>query len=121
MLTLAVALAAGGGAVARSLTDHAVHRRLGRRLPYGTFVVNTTGALLLGLLTGWSLHHGLDRDVLVVLGAGFAGGYTTLSTWAWESLALAEAGQVRGAVLNVAGTFALGLAAAALGLGLALL
>jgi len=54
-----------------------------------------------------------------VLGAGFAGGYTTLSTWAWESIALAERGARAAVLVNVVGSFALGMAAAAAGLGLA--
>jgi CrcB protein len=118
---LAVALAAGLGAVARYLLDQVVQHRTRGEFPYGTLVVNVTGSLLLGLVTGLAAHHGLPADVAVVLGAGFAGGYTTLSTWAWESLALAETGELAEAALNVAGTVALGVAAAVAGLGLALL
>jgi CrcB protein len=121
MLTLAVALAAGVGAVARYLADQVVQQRVRGEFPYGTLVVNTTGSLLLGLLVGLSLHHGLGQRPLLVLGTGFAGGYTTLSTWAWESLALAQAGELPEAVLNLVGTLALGLLAAAAGLALALL
>lgn len=121
MLTLAVALAAGGGAVTRYLVDQLVQRRTRRDFPYGTVLINITGSLLLGLVTGLALHHGLASTPTLVIGAGFAGGYTTLSTWAWETLALVEADDVMEAVVNVFGSFAAGLAAAALGLGLALL
>ena len=57
----------------------------------------------------------------ITLSAGFAGGYTTLSTWAWETLALAETRSMLEAALNIVGSFAVGLAAAAAGFGVALL
>jgi CrcB protein len=121
MLTLAVALAAGVGAVARYVIDQVVQHRARGDFPYGTVLINITGSLLLGLTTGLAVHHGLPPTPTVIISAGFAGGYTTLSTWAWESLALAEAGDLLEASLNIAGSFAAGLAAAAVGLGLAAL
>ena len=119
MLSLAVAVAAGLGAVGRFLADRFVQHRSRGRFPTGTAVVNVTGSLFLGLVAGWAVHAGLPTTPTVVLGTGFAGGYTTLSTWAWESLALAETGELMAAALNVVGSVALGLAAAAAGLGLA--
>ena len=121
MLTLAVALAAGAGAVLRYVVDQLVQHRTGGDFPYGTVIVNVTGSFLLGLATGLALHHGLATTPTVIIGSGFAGGYTTLSTWAWETLALAESGDVLEASINIVGSFAAGLAAAAAGLGLALL
>jgi CrcB protein len=82
-------------------------------------VVNVSGSLVLGLIVGLSLHHGLGERPAFVLGAGLTGGYTTMSTLAWESLALAEGGGSRSALLNVIGSAALGLVAAAAGLALA--
>lgn len=121
MLSLAIGLAAGLGAVARYLTDQVLQHRTGGDFPYGTLVVNLSGSLLFGFTTGLALHHGLNASATLVIGTGFAGGFTTLSTWAWESLALAEEGNLLQAMLNIAGSFAAGLAAAAAGLGLALL
>lgn len=121
MLTLAVALAAGAGAVARYVVDLVVQHRFGGELPLGTLLVNVSGSLLLGLLVGLSLHHGLGDRTLLVLGTGFAGGYTTLSTWAWDTVSLAGRRQLVAAAANIVGSFALGLLAAAAGLGLALL
>ena len=120
MLSLAVALAAGFGAVLRYLVDQFVQQRVRGEFPYGTLVINLSGSLLLGLITGLALHHGLPSTPTVVIGVGFAGGYTTLSTWAWETLALTE-GRAVLAAINVFGSFAAGLAFAAAGLGLALL
>ena len=121
MLALAVTLAAGLGAVARYLLDQVVTHRTDSSLPWGTGAVNITGSLLLGLVTGLSVHHGLPTDPTVVLSAGFAGGYTTWSTWLWESLALAETGALAEAAANLVGSLALGLGAAGVGFGLALL
>ena len=121
MLTLAVALAAGAGAVLRYVVDQFVQYRARGDFPYGTVVVNITGSFLLGLVTGLALHHGLTDTATMVIGVGLAGGYTTLSTWAWETVALAETGDLLEASVNIVGSFAAGMAASAAGLGLALL
>ena len=121
MVTLLVTLAAGAGALCRYLVDAGVQRGRWRPLPAGTFAVNISGSFVLGLLVGLTMHHGLDTSASTVLGAGFLGGYTTLSTWAWESLALAEQDAKAAAVVNVVGSLVLGMAAGAAGLGLALL
>lgn len=120
-MTVAVAVAAGLGAVARYLLDRLVQRRAQARFPYGTLLVNISGSFLLGLAVGMTAHHGLPTTTGAIVGAGFAGGYTTLSTWAWESYALADGAAVRLAAANVVGSLALGLAAGAAGLGLTLL
>ena len=119
MLLLAVSAAAGVGALLRYLVDRGVSRRLRTTWPVGTFVINISGSLLLGVMLGLSVHDGLSATALDVVGAGFAGGFTTLSTWAWESIALAETGELLAAALNVAGSVAVGVLAAAAGLGLA--
>lgn len=121
MLTLGISLAAGLGAVLRYVVDLVVQHRSRGDFPYGTMLINVTGSFLLGLITGLALHHGLPSSAALIIGTGLAGGYTTLSTWAWETVALAETGDVLEGVLNVIGSFAAGLAAAALGLGLATL
>ena len=120
MLTVEVALAAAVGALARYLIDRAIQQRHTSVLPWGTFTINVTGALLFGLVTGLQLHHGLSHNMLTILGTGLLGGYTTWSTFVWESFALTEQGVVRAAVVNVTGSVVIGLAAAAAGLGLAL-
>lgn len=121
MTTLAIALAAGLGAVCRFLLDEVVSHRVPARFPYGTVAVNVSGSFVLGLVVGLSLHHHLGGDAAAVLGAGFAGGYTTLSTWAWESVELAREGAARLAAVNALGSLGAGLLAAAAGLGVALL
>jgi CrcB protein len=118
LLALGVAAAAGVGAALRYVVDQSVQGAHIRDFPFGTLVVNATGSLLLGVVTGLSLHHGLPETPTVVLSAGLAGGYTTLSTWAWESIALAENGALGQALANALGTVALCLVTAGIGLGL---
>ena len=117
-LAVLVALAAGAGATLRYVVDQLVQGTHVLDFPFGTLVVNASGSLLLGVVTGLSLHHGLDPDATVVLSAGLAGGYTTLSTWAWESVALLENGKLLQSLVNALGTVAVCLATAAIGLGL---
>jgi fluoride exporter len=121
IVALAVGLAAAAGAVGRYAVDLVVSRRIRSAFPWGTFVVNLSGSFVLGLLVGLGLHHGLATTPLLVAGAGFAGGYTTLSTWSYETVELAEEGHLTSATLNVFASFALGILAAAAGLALALL
>jgi fluoride exporter len=117
-LLLAVAGAAALGAVCRAVADRLVRSRLRGGLPWGTVVVNLSGSLLLGLTTGLAARHGLPAGPEAVLGAGFLGGYTTWSTYLWETVELALAGRRGAAALNLVGSLAAGLLAAAAGLGL---
>jgi CrcB protein len=102
-LALMVALAGAVGAVARAWLIHHIARRHGDPLPIGTIVVNVTGSLVLGTLTGLSLYHGLGPRVLTVLGLGLCGGYTTWSTASWETLHLVRSGHRRRAVVYTFG------------------
>lgn len=120
MLALVVAMAAGVGAVCRVLVERVARRRSSSPSPIGIVLVNVSGSLVLGLLLGWHVHHGLSDHVTVVLGTGWCGGFTTLSTWAWQTLELWLAGESRRALLNAGVSFGVGLAAAAAGLAIAL-
>ena len=91
-LALIVALAGGAGAVLRALLIHHVSVRRSDPLPLGTVLVNASGSLLLGILTGLSLYHGLGSHLLAVIGVGLCGGYTTWSTASWESIHLVHSG-----------------------------
>jgi CrcB protein len=121
ILALLVGLGASFGAVSRYLLDQAVTRRRATPFPAGTWIINITGSFILGLLTGLAAHHGLSPHVVTVIGTGVCGGYTTFSTFSYETLRLTEDGAGTIAVGNIVGSIAVGLAAAALGLGLALL
>jgi CrcB protein len=106
-----VVLIGGAGSVARFLADGLVSSAAGRDFPFGTLVVNISGAVILGLLAGLAL--GSDQALLA--GTAAVGSYTTFSTWMLESQRMAEERQHRKVILNVAGSLILGVAAAALG------
>jgi CrcB protein len=120
-LALLVAVAGGAGSVLRALLIRSVAVRSADPLPVGTMVVNASGSLLLGILTGLSLYHGLGSHLLAVIGVGLCGGYTTWSTASWETVHLLRAGQHRSAAIYTFGGLAVCLGAAAAGLGLAAL
>ncbi len=117
-LALIVALAGGAGAVLRALLIHHVGVRRLDPLPLGTVLVNGSGSLLLGILTGLSLYHGLGSRLLAVIGVGLCGGYTTWSTASWESIHLLRTGHRTEAIVYTFGGLAVCLGAAAAGLGL---
>ncbi len=116
MILAGVMVAGACGAVLRYLVDHTVQRRAGGGFPYGTLAINVSGSLVLGLITGFALHHGVSAAWLTVAGTGLVGAYTTFSTVAFDTVRLAEAERWRPALWNVASSIGLGLAAAALGL-----
>jgi CrcB protein len=116
MTPLLVALAGGMGAWCRFRLDGLVRRVVRRPVPLGTLVINVSGSLALGLLTGWLLRHGGPDDVRAIVGTGFLGGYTTFSTAAVEVGTLVREGRWSQAGLLGLGMVGLGLAAAAVGL-----
>jgi CrcB protein len=113
---VAFLVAAGVGAPARYLVDGWVQDRTGGTFPWGTFAVNVSGCLALGLLTGLGLNHGLDGTVGTVVGTGGLGAYTTFSTFSFDTVRLAEEGAIDLAFRNVAASLLVGLAAASAGL-----
>jgi CrcB protein len=106
-----VAVLGGIGAVARFILDGTIGAALGRDFPWGTLVVNVSGSLVLGILSGL----GTDDSSLLLAGTALLGSYTTFSTWMLETHGLAEEGESGDAVRNIVISLALGLAAAALG------
>jgi CrcB protein len=106
------------GAPARYLVDGAVEDRLRGRFPWGTFVINVTGSLVLGVITGLALYHGLGAVPRVAAGTGFCGAFTTYSTYSYETVRLLQEGDTRRALGNALGSVVAGLAAAGAGLAL---
>ncbi|MHB8512443.1 MAG: fluoride efflux transporter CrcB [Actinomycetota bacterium] len=92
------------GAPARYLIDGWVADRVEGAFPWGTFVINASGSLILGFLTALALYHGFPATAKVILGTGFCGAYTTFSTFTFETVRLAEEGAMNEAFRNAAGT-----------------
>ena len=111
LLWSGVALLGGAGALARFGVDARVSARVLSRLPFGTLVVNLTGAMILGVLAA----AGLGSDAYLLAGTGLIGSYTTFSTWELESHRLAEDGLRGAALANLLASLVLGVGAVALG------
>jgi CrcB protein len=99
------------GAYARFYVGGIVTARRPSDFPFGTVVVNLTGGLALGLLTGLAVHG----DARLVLGTGLLGAYTTFSTWMVEAQRLGEDGDWATMWLYLLGSMLAGLAATGLG------
>jgi CrcB protein len=108
---IGVALLGGVGAVTRFLLDGVLSAAIGRALPLGTFVVNLSGAFLLGLFTGLAF----SGAALTLAGTATIGSYTTFSTWMLETQRLRDEGEFGWAGANVIASLTVGLGAAALG------
>ena len=111
-----VGLAGAIGALCRYLLGRSIAERAGAQFPFGTLLINVTGAFVIGLLFALMSHKLLNAATQVILATGFLGGYTTFSTMNWEGVQLARGGSTRMSMLYFGGSFALGLLATSLGL-----
>ncbi|MEV6765462.1 fluoride efflux transporter CrcB [Streptomyces sp. NPDC051105] len=107
------------GAPLRYLTDLAVRARHDSLFPWGTFVVNVIGCLILGLLTGAASAGAAGPHLQLLLGTGLCGALTTYSTFSYETLRLTETGAGLYAAANVVASVATGLGAAFAGVAIA--
>jgi len=108
---LAVAGVGSIGAIGRFLLDSLIAEHAGRDFPYGTFTINITGGLILGILT----NSGLEGNLLLIAGTATIGSYTTFSTWMLESHRLAEDKEYLRSLLNLGLSLIAGFGAAFLG------
>ncbi|WP_439691894.1 fluoride efflux transporter CrcB [Curtobacterium sp. SP.BCo] len=112
---LLVAVGGGVGAALRFALDGLVKSRV-TRFPLGTLVINVSGSLVLGVLTGLGQAGTIPVAAVAVLGTGMMGGYTTFSTASVETVQLLRSGKPRLAVVNGLGMLVVSVGAAALGL-----
>jgi CrcB protein len=106
-----VALLGAAGAWARFAVGVVVAARWPSVFPFGTLVVNLTGGLALGVLTGLPV----GGDALLLLGTGLLGAYTTFSTWMVEAQRLGEDGAWAAMWVYLLGSMVAGLAVTGLG------
>ncbi len=115
-----VLIGGGSGALLRYVVGTAIMQRFGATFPYGTFFINITGSFLIGvlmtLLTERFQPHPNWRLLLVV---GFLGGYTTFSSFEFETLQAMRQGSKWIALLNVVGSVVAGYLAVWLGAAVA--
>jgi CrcB protein len=111
-----IAVGSAIGGVSRYLVGGLSQRLIAGTFPIGTLLINVTGSFLLGLI----LRYGVETptftpEMRALLTVGFCGGYTTFSTFSYETVALAEDGQWARAAVYVALSVGLSLIATFLG------
>ena len=117
---LLVAIGGAIGSAARYLLSALALRASGSLFPFGTFAVNLLGCIVFGLIAGAADQRvPLTSAARAFLLAGILGGFTTFSSYAFESFWLLRDGQVVAASLNIVGQVVLGLAGVAVGFALA--
>lgn len=112
MMNLVLVMIGGGfGSICRYWLGKYIAEKGDWVLPLGTFVINITGAIFLGLLVRMNLSH----SYVSLLGEGFLGAYTTFSTFAYEGYKFFEEGFPGKAILYMFGSLIVGVAGFALG------
>jgi CrcB protein len=115
-LLMYVAIGSAVGGASRFALSTFLQQRAGT-FPVGTLVVNITGSLALGFLLRYSLGStSVSAETRALLTTGFCGGYTTFSTFSYETIKLIEDGDYRRAAVYVAASVVLSLVATFLGI-----
>ena len=118
---VSVALGSVLGAMARYFVSGFVARRVGETFPWGTFIINVSGAFAIGLFGGLAEDNAsilASPDPWLFAVTGFLGAYTTVSSFSLQTLTLARDGERSRAASYVVLSVGLCLGAAALGFGL---
>ena len=120
MRYVAVLIGGGAGALARYVAASAIMTRFGGSFPLGTLVINVTGSFLIGfLMTILTDRLGLNPIWRLLLVVGFLGGYTTFSSFEWETFMAVREGAFWSGMLNIVSSVMLGYVAVWLGVLLA--
>ena len=102
------------GSLARYKLGKAVTEKSNTAFPIGTFIINITGAILLGLVSNLNV----SKNMYLLLGDGFLGAYTTFSTFMYEGFNLFRENEKMNAFTYVLGSLFLGVIGYVLGLEL---
>ncbi|QQM32490.1 fluoride efflux transporter CrcB [Martelella lutilitoris] len=116
---LIAAIGGGLGAACRYLVGVLAIRVIGHGFPWGTFIVNVLGSLLIGLLVeavARLLNQSAEMRMFLV--TGFLGGFTTFSSFSLDAMNMIERGDYMPALVYVGASVALGLAAVFAGLAI---
>lgn len=120
MQIFSIALGGALGAVSRYCLGNFISRMVGTALPYGTFIINIVGCFFMGLLMTVIIERGmLSAPWRLFLCVGFLGGFTTFSSFGYETLMLLQEERFAAALAYVGGSIILGLLAAFAGVILA--
>lgn len=108
------------GTLARYGLQGAVQVRVGGTFPYGTLLINLTGCFLLGLIGQFTLNRMvISPDWRIAIAVGFFGGYTTFSSFGWETAKMLENGEWLRATTYVGASVVVGLLLSVAGIRLA--
>jgi CrcB protein len=119
-MLLYVALGSALGGMSRYLLGGLIQRLLDTTFPAGTLLINISGSFLIGAILRYALETPtFSPEMRVFLTIGFCGGYTTFSTFSYETVALLEDGQWTRAGLYVAASVLLSLVGTLLGFAVA--
>jgi CrcB protein len=116
---LLICFAGAAGTGARYLVALWTAQRFGSAFPYGTLVVNVVGCFLIALIMHVAMINAWPATLRAALTVGFLGGFTTYSSFNYETTRLLEEGAVASALLNVVLTLGAGFTAGMIGLLLA--
>jgi CrcB protein len=117
---LLIALFGAVGTLARYGLQGVIQTRAGSTFPHGTLVVNLTGCFFLGLIGQFTLNRMvISPDWRVAIAVGFFGGYTTFSSFGWETAKMLEDGEWLRATTYVAASVMAGLFLSVAGIRLA--
>lgn len=105
---LLVALGGALGSLLRYLLGAWVQGVSSPGFPWSTFLVNALGSLLIGAVVRLSLEGALSGEARLFLAVGLLGGFTTFSTFSYETLALVQDGEVLLALAYALGSLLLG-------------
>jgi CrcB protein len=102
-LILLVALGGAFGSVARYIIAREMQILMGSSFPYGTLLVNVTGSFIIGVIAVLLLErfHENVQELRALLVIGFLGGFTTFSSFSFETLHLYENGEFVHAFMNI--------------------
>ncbi|MDP1582934.1 MAG: fluoride efflux transporter CrcB [Bradyrhizobium sp.] len=116
---LLVFVGGGIGASLRHTVNMVSARGLGTAFPWGTFIINISGSLVMGLVAGYlAFKGGASQPWRLFLMTGILGGYTTFSAFSLDAALLYERGEIAAALLYVLGSVLLSIAGLFAGLAL---
>ena len=120
MRLLLIGLFGAIGTLARYGLQGVVQIKMGGTFPYGTLLINLTGCFFLGLIGQLTLNRIIvPPEWRMAIAIGFFGGYTTFSSFGWETAKMMEAGEWLRAGTYVAASVVLGLFLSVVGIRLA--
>lgn len=114
-LLLATAIFGGFGATLRFLLGNILYLKFGTANYFATAIINISGSFLLGVITGFVAVEIFSKEVALLFGTGFLGGYTTFSTASFETVSLVQEHRYVAAMVYSFGTLFFTILAAIVG------